>query len=256
MKKVLAILCIVLAMLGLCACDLNNDDAQNKPDEIALAYAELHNGNANNVVYKSYGEFNGTNVLIISFKGDLVGQAFNTEIVDGVDYHFNVWITFDVYRKGSFYTLQEAFNNKWLNHGDLLTVRSNHKVDFKGAYEYFEEQKENEKSPIVLEKAVKQEIKAAFVEANKNEYSLCEQEISLRCYGAFDGVYVLYVDVESWMYPSVVWSEVVADVEFVYGSGQSLKAYSDGAFYSLTDAYENGILSRDNLLTVQQNRRG
>ncbi|MCH5148669.1 MAG: hypothetical protein J1G05_04835 [Clostridiales bacterium] len=256
MKKVLAILCIVLGLLGFCACEQNTEGEQNKPDEIAVAYAELHNGKASDVVYDSYGEFDGTNVLIISFKNAAVSDALNTEIVDGVDFHFSVLITFDVYRKGAFYTLQEAFNNKWLTHEDLLTVRSNHKKAHELIYEYFEEQKEDEKSPIVLEKAVKQEIKAAFVEANKNEYSLCEEEISLRCYGAFDGLYVLYVDVESWMYPSVVWSEVVADVEFVYGSGQSLKVYSDGAFYSLSYAYENGFLTRDNLLTVQQNRRG
>lgn len=253
MKKVLAILCIVLGLLGLCACEQNTGGEQNKPDEIAVAYAELHNGNANNVVYKSYGEFDGTNVLIISFKGSFVGQAFNTETVDGVDYHFNVCITFDVYRKGSFYTLQEAFNNKWLTHEDLLTVRSNHKKAHELIYEYFEEQKEDEKSPIVLEKAVKQEIIAAFIEAHINDrYPLREEEISLRCYGAFDGTYVLFVDVVSWGYGDAIGAEIIENLEFIYGNGQRLVVYSDGAFYSLYGAYKKDILSLDNLLIAHR----
>lgn len=125
-----------------------------------------------------------------------------------------------------------------------------------GIYEYFEEQKEDGKSPIVLEKAVKQEIKDAFVEANKNEYSLCVEEITLRCYGAFNGVYVLFVDVASWGYWGVIGKEVIADVEFYYANSQRMKVYSNGAFYSLTSAYENGILSRENLLEVKATRSG
>lgn len=255
MKKMLAMLCIVFGLIGFCACEPAKTGEQNKADEIAEAYAEIHNGKASDVVYASYGEFDGANVLIIFFRNSVFSTALSTETVDGVDFHFSVVMTFDVYREGAFYTLQEAFDNEWLNHADLLTVRSKHKAENEKIYESFKEQEEDDKSPIVLEKEIKQEIKAAFVKEHKNDkYPVKEDEISLRCYGSFDGVYVLFVDVESWAYTDEEWSEVIGDVEFFYGSGQTMTVYSDGVFYSLAEAYENGILSRDNLLTVRQNR--
>lgn len=254
MKKILAILCVILGILGLCACGQTEAKQSEEDDEIAVAYAELHNGNASDVVYKSYGEFDGTNVLIISFKNSDVGDAERIEVVDGVDFYFNVWIKFDVYHDGAFYTLQEAFNNSWLTHEDLLTVRSNHRAANEKFYEDYEEEKETTKSPVVLEDAIKREIIAAFVEAHKNDkYPLSEEEISLRCFGAFDGAYVLFVDVKGLDYDTAIWKEVVADSEFMYSNGQRLTVYFDGSFYTLIEAYENGILSSENLQTAQWN---
>lgn len=107
-------------------------------DEIVSAYAKLYGVKAADVSYKSYGEFDGTQVLIISVRDIGVGDAEKTEIVDGVDFHFNVWITFEVYHEGEFYTLQQAFDNGWLTHENLLTVRENHKSDNKWYYEICE----------------------------------------------------------------------------------------------------------------------
>ena len=105
-----------------------------------------------------------------------------------------------------------------------------------------------------IDKETTEEIKAAFIAAHVNdEPPVTEDEISLRCYGVFDNVYVLFVDVESWGYTGAIETDIIADVQFIYSCSQKMTVYSDGTFYSLPDAYENGILSRDELLTLQEN---
>lgn len=250
MKKILkALICSILfvvMIMSSAAC------AGSEEYEIKKAYAKLHNVKASEVVYKSYGEFDGTYVLIISCKESNVSDANRTETVDGVDFHFNVYITFDVYREKAFYTLQQAFARGWLTHDNLLTVRDNHRADYEWVYQIYEENEEDE-SANRLDEAIEKEIIAAFVAAHADDkYPVTEDEISLRCCAVFDDVYVLFVDVAGWDYDCAIWHIFVADVEFVYGSGQRMTVYSNGAFYSLSNAYENEILSYDDLITLQK----
>lgn len=109
-------------------------------------------------------------------------------------------------------------------------------------------------APTDLDEAVEKEIIDAFVAAHSQDsYPVTDDEISLRCYGSFDGVYVLFVDVAGWASTTEIKQEVVANVKFVYSNGQTLTVYADGAFYSLSDAYKNRILSRQDLIAVQRN---
>lgn len=112
-------------------------------------------------------------------------------------------------------------------------------------------------APTDLDEAVEGEIIDAFVAVHSQDsYPVTEDEVSLRCYGAFDGVYVLFVDVSGWAYTMAIKNEVIAGVKFVYSCGQTLTVYADGAFYSLSEAYENKILSRQDLKAVQRNYKG
>lgn len=248
MRKVFAVLFAVMGLLVFCAC------GKNEKEEIKKAYAKLHNVHASDVSCKSYGEFDGTYVLIISVKDMDATTALNDVTVDGVDFHFHIGITFDVYRKGAFYTLQEAFDSGLLTHEDLLTVRRNHRAEYEYLYEEFDKPDIKDKTTIFLDEAIEREIIAAVIAAHSDyKYPLHEEYFSLRCFGAFDGVYVLFVDCTQWGYTADVTQIIVDGVEFVYGSGQRLEVYKDGEFYSLTEAFENGILSHDDLLTVQSN---
>ena len=107
--------------------------------------------------------------------------------------------------------------------------------------------------PIGLGEAAEKEIIDAFVAAHsQGSHPLTEAEISLRFYGAFDDVYVVLVDTsDAYILPFE--KEVIADVEFIYEKGQELTVYTNGAFYSLPDAYKNNILSLQDLKAVQRN---
>ena len=106
---------------------------------------------------------------------------------------------------------------------------------------------------IVLSKDIQREIVSAFVNAHsKDSYPVAENEISLRCFGSFDGAYVLFIDVASWGYSDAIEVDVISGVKFVYGDGRMMEVYYDGAFYSISEAYEANVLSYDNLLATQE----
>ena len=110
------------------------------------------------------------------------------------------------------------------------------------------------KGEIRLSKATQNKIIAAFVNAHINDqYPVTADEISLRCYGAFHGVYVLFVDVASGGSFQAIQTEVIADVKFIYPDGQTMIVYSDGEFYTIAEAYDNNILSYQNLVATQEN---
>ena len=108
---------------------------------------------------------------------------------------------------------------------------------------------------LILDEAVQTEIKLAFYNSYKDKYpNLGYEHLALRCYGAFDGVYVIFED-KVWDCIDMVTSETVAGVRFVYPDGLHMTVYCDGAFYKLSEAYENNILSYDNLLATKETYR-
>ena len=87
----------------------------------------------------------------------------------------------------------------------------------------------------VFNETVQREIITAYVTMHTQKYyPISEDEVSLRCYGAFDGVYVLFVDVATWAYPAIIKTEEIAGVKFIYSRGQKMQVYSDGAFYTIS----------------------
>ncbi|MDE5943900.1 MAG: hypothetical protein K2H30_06825 [Clostridia bacterium] len=53
-----------------------------------------------------------------------------------------------------------------------------------------------------------------------------------------------------WHYMDVVTTETVGGVEFVYPSSRTLTAYKGGKFYSLEQAYENALLTYNDLTDI------
>ena len=103
-------------------------DEQNM---ITSAYANLHNISEDLVLYDCYGRFDGTYVLYFYS----VGSAIVTHLtVDGVGFVFGSSVQFKVYHDGEFCNLQEAFDNGFLSHDDLLELRKNHEASWESLY--------------------------------------------------------------------------------------------------------------------------
>lgn len=60
-----------------------------------------------------------------------------------------------------------------------------------------------------------------------------------------DGAIVAMID--SCDYTANIWCEEVAGIDFMYGDGNRLLVLKDGAFYTLTDAYDRGVLSKESI---------
>ena len=96
-------------------------------------------------------------------------------------------------------------------------------------------------------------IKYAYCEAAKD---ITADEVGLRVFGVFGDVYVMFVDVSSYGYPTVIVSEMVGEYAFWYSSGNTMEVFHNGIFYSLQEAFDTDLLTSDDLQTVFDNYYG
>ena len=68
------------------------------------------------------------------------------------------------------------------------------------------------------------------------------------CYGEFDGSHVMIFGSD---YVPVFSEETVDGIRFIHPQSNSFTVCADGSFYRLKDAFDNGLLTHDNLLTLR-----
>lgn len=120
MKRILVSLSFILVICCLCtftAC------TENEHKSITKAYAQRYNLDESEISFTCYAEFDGVHVLILN---GFYPDALSSEIVDGVVFQHSQILTFDVYCKGEFYNLQEAFDSGLLTHDNLITLRDSY----------------------------------------------------------------------------------------------------------------------------------
>ena len=71
-----------------------------------------------------------------------------------------------------------------------------------------------------------------------------------RTYGIYNGCVPVLLEFEGECYAAACWETEVAGVDFYYLDGRSIDVWKNGSFYSLNGAYEQGFLSKDDLLAI------
>lgn len=110
-----------------------------------------------------------------------------------------------------------------------------------------------EKTTIKLDAKVKQEIIDAYVAAYP--YYKNKEDVFPICYGEFNGTYVLiifYGDTVNDVFHTLT----VDGITFYFGGGYTFSVYREGDFFTLQEAFVNGLLTHENLLTVRENYQG
>ncbi|MCH5163992.1 MAG: hypothetical protein J1F36_03160 [Clostridiales bacterium] len=79
--------------------------------------------------------------------------------------------------------------------------------------------------------------------------------VSYKVYGEFDGTYVLMIDVEGANYSDSLHNLTVDGVDFHFTQIRTFDVYRNGEFCTLTEAFNRGLLTHENLLTVRSNHR-
>ena len=54
-------------------------------------------------------------------------------------------------------------------------------------------------------------------------------------------------------FDDAMWTETVADYDFNYSNGNRIRVLYGGEFYTLTQAYENGYLTKENIADILEN---
>ena len=73
-----------------------------------------------------YGTYNGVSVVFMRTTKFAGGDAMTTVIVSGIEFIFPTTIVFSAWRKGNFYSVQQAYDNGWLTRPQLRTIRDIH----------------------------------------------------------------------------------------------------------------------------------
>ena len=138
-----------------------------------------------------------------------------------------------IYQDGQFYTLNEAVEQSVLDRSQLLRIRW---PDRKGggfsSFVY----------PIYLSVDELYEIVYSNPDTNGGW--------SFRCYGNFDGRYVIFADKKYMAYEPKTTIDIVNGLTFVYPNENKLKVCANGTFYSLNEAFEKKIISEAELNEV------
>ena len=104
-------------------------------------------------------------------------------------------------------------------------------------------------------------IACTFVACAKNDHNkittdyaklnnIEESEVDFTCYGEFRGTHVVMFNEIALQ---VLTSETVDGVTFHYPTSAHLTAYKNGIFYSLQEAFDKGLLTHANLVTLNRN---
>ncbi len=106
-------------------------------------------------------------------------------------------------------------------------------------------------TPIEIPAEKEREIILAWLDEYPKD-DLSEDDLSLDVRGVFGDTYVYYL-CGPFGASDVITKALVGNVLFEYPSSLTLDVYCNGDFYSLGAAYGQGLLDRDDLLTLQKN---
>ena len=82
--------------------------------------------------------------------------------------------------------------------------------------------------------------------------SLKPTDLSLRVYAVFDDACALFVD-GPFVYAAVLTYETVCGYTFVYSSAQRMHLYHDGQFFTISEAFEMGVIDQAQVETIFRN---
>ena len=82
-----------------------------------------------------------------------------------------------------------------------------------------------------------------------------KEKITVKCYGEFGDVHVVVLMSDAAL-PAVIGEETVDGVDFHYNyDALHLTVWQNNQFYSLKEAFDRGILTHENLVTIRENHK-
>ncbi len=200
--------------------------------------------------YHYYGKFG--NKVILAVQGS---ANVHTKEIGNYKFIFNRSTSMYVYESGVFTELSEAYNSGAVTKNELAAIHERHLAYYNYFLEGYKEEPIPDKlkiidstkpSPIELTLDEKREIVWEYIES---EYDL-DYSYGVRCYGKFENLYAVMID-GPYDYSTEMRDENVAGYIFTFTSGQKMVIYCEGNFYSLLEAYERGIITKENVAAIE-----
>ena len=90
---------------------------------------------------------------------------------------------------------------------------------------------------------------ALLVDCYKKEYSPTDKVTIKAYYGEFESGAIVAM-IESGYYTLALWEEEIEDITIRYSNGNRIQVLYEGKFYTLTEAYEKGYLTYEDLQII------
>lgn len=190
-------------------------------------------------IRKYLGEYHGVYAAMIDPTGMAVSMGEKSETVDGVTFYYSDGQTIKVYDGTEFCSLQEAFERGLLTHEDLVAIEERH-----GGKSLNERLLELIAKITIGETYYNVVIKPEFAGATEDEVVICQY------YGTFGDVHTAMVTTPYFDYTEAHWNEKIDGITIHYTNGNRALAFCDGAVYTLTEAFDRGLLTHENIQAI------
>ncbi len=189
-------------------------------------YKYFKDGNSGNITLDNigtgdsyYGTYNGCVIVKVWYNNEPVTEERIKDIIDGVTVYYNNGKQISV----------------WVENANILDG-----LDGKP----------------VLDKEIEAEIKTAYFNLHKKDFDNCNAtaaDISIFFCGEYSGSYVMFVHSAVYSYEDAVSLEIIDGVLFNYSSGHKMDVYNNGMFYSVSEAFNQDLLTHNDLLNLVGN---
>lgn len=174
------------------------------------------------------------------------GDDAITELeIENVTFSHNIGFELYAYRDGNFISLKKLVEQGTLSIQELGLINLRHRSYELQPSEGFVQ------LPTVTDGMYDtfNQMKLAFLRQHDLVGKHTIQELSVTYYGDYNGAHVGFIN-GILMYTQALTSETVAGVTFRYNSGQKMLVYFEGELMHLGEAYDRGLLTRENLIAL------
>jgi hypothetical protein len=159
----------------------------------------------------------------------IYANRLTLEEVDGLFFRYNTTQTLLIYSKGAFYSVSEAFAQNVMSRSDLDDLHSRYEENYSDRFDADD-----------LRQFAEMEIKQLCVD----RYGIGRaDDYSVRFVMTVGKGYIIYIDGPISVTDKAT-TQKICGLDFVYPTTQVMEFYKDGKFYSLPEAFEQGILHR------------
>ena len=212
--------------------------------EIQITYHNKYGKELSKISGVCYGVFDDAYCLILDPNGFFVDSETYVDVGE-YQFRFNDGRQMSVYSNGDFFDLKQAYENEILNNNELteLYVFYNYVNRGRKDKEQVEMPGKGENLPISAE--IKEEIQK-FVLTEKYGEGYQNKgfdpiDVDVVCYGIFDNAYCV-ITWQDLNYPFNFTEVTLGEHTFTFATDKIINVYFEGKFYSLPEAYGNGVL--------------
>lgn len=228
--------------------------------EIADAYYSLDNIIFGNIYkdesvlenFKYFGTYNGAHVIYVP--GRIHDEPQICELVGETNFVYCDCSRIDVIVDGEIMTLSDAYwNNGILTYDDVKNIKYRYEIDFtiSNEIEIDSEDSFDTSLPNEIKHEIIEVYSAVYSQYGNADLSLLD---SIEYYGTYNGAHAVKADKRTFL--CACYFEIVDGVIFNYSTDIAIDIVFNDSLLTLREAYDNGILSKSDLIEIQKKYYG